>query len=429
MSAKLLITGATGYIGRELVTQAGSEGGQIICATRTPCPPEHTWLAYDLHNPAPDFPDDIRAVIHLAAETSKSIGGAPEYEIAAAKSLLDRASKANAKFIFISSQTASPTAPSAYGQIKWRIEQEVLKEGGIVIRPGLVYGGPERGLFGRLVSQVRRFPAIPVFLPAAWVQPIHVEDLVTAILNIAKRDDIQGGIFSLGAIQPIHFTRFLKSIADDRLNRFRLLLPLPTAPIQLLGWLLGRALSEKYGLDRILSLIQLPPMPCKESLQRTHLELRPLAQGMYRRGHNRHRHLLREGITLLSYILKTTPKPSLVRRYVYALQRADKHERLFCSNFISYWPLLLSLIDTPADLRRPENQELALRLQFALQIAEASPQGARVFLDPQQQGGPLKALSALTITALKELSWRLLAILCRPFARQLFMGSEIKRET
>lgn len=428
MSVKLLITGATGYIGRELVAQARREGSQIICATRTACPPEYTWLAYDLHGPAPDFPADVDAVIHLAADTSKSIDSSLEYEIEAARSLLDKTLKANARFIFISSQTASPTAPSAYGQIKWRIEQEVLKSSGIVIRPGQVYGGPERGLFGLLVNLVRRVPVIPVFLPTAWVQPIHVEDLTSAILSIANRDDIQGEIISLGAIQPIPFTRFLKSIAADRLNKFRLPLPLPTGLIKLLGWLLGRSLSERFGLDRVLSLIKLPSLQCEESLQRTHLVLRPLAQGMHGGGHNKRRHLLREGTTLLSYLLKTAPKPSLVRRYVYALERAGKRERLFCSSLIARWPILLGLLDNPANLRHPQNQELALRLQYAIQIAEASPQGARVFLDPQQQGGALRALSALAITAFKELVWRLFAMLCKPFARQLFMGSESRRE-
>src|SRR5207253_5591461 len=120
------------------------------------------------------------------------------------------------------------------------------------------------------------------------------------------------------------FGRFLMSIADNRINAVRLPVPFPVAPIKLLGLLLGQSLCVKLGLDRIFSLINLPHMDTEISLRRLGIELRPLASGMHRSGRGHRRQLLQEGIVLLSYLLKSPPEQSLVRRYANALERTGR---------------------------------------------------------------------------------------------------------
>lgn len=425
---KLLITGATGYIGQRLISFATANGHEVICATRQPCPTAYTWLAYDLLGPAPDCPTEMQALIHLAADTSTGIHISPDDEVRAAQALIRCAHQGSARFIFISSQTADPTAPSAYGRTKWRIEQEVLAAGGVVIRPGQVYGGPERGLFGVLSGLVRRFPIIPILLPAPYVQPIHVDDLAASIMAVVAREDIRSEIFNLGAVQPISFGRFLMSIAVHRVHAARLPIPLPVALLKLLGLSLGQSLSIKLGIDRIFSLINLPHMDSERSLQKLGIVLRPLAHGMHRSGHGQRRQVLQEATVLLNYLLKCPPQRSLLSRYTRALERAGKTQPVISSRLLMRWPILLTLLDNHGILKQPCGQELSWRLQVALSIAEASPQGAKSFLGTLQQQNLVTTLIGLVLTSVKELVWRLSALLCRPFVRQLLLGSEAQRE-
>ena len=80
----------------------------------------------------------------------------------------------------------APTRPTAYGRAKWQVEQEILRHGGFVVRPGLVYGGVPGGVFAGLVDTVRRFPLLPAILPAPRVQPIHVDDLAEGLVRVAE---------------------------------------------------------------------------------------------------------------------------------------------------------------------------------------------------------------------------------------------------
>ncbi len=286
MTMKLLITGATGYIGQRLSVLAAASGHEVVCATRQPCPATYTWLPYDLRGPAPEFPAGTQVLIHLAADTSTSADADADDEIKAAHALIRCAQQGSARFIFISSQTAEATAPGVYGRTKWRIEQHVLAAGGSVIRPGQVYGGPERGLFGLLSGLVRRSPFIPILMPAPGVQPIHVDDLAASILAVVERDDLHAEILNLGAVQPIAFGRFLMSIAAHRVRAARLPVPLPVALLRLLRLSLGQSLSAKLGLERIFPSSTCRPwtanVPCRNSASGCapcprHASLRPWA--------------------------------------------------------------------------------------------------------------------------------------------------------
>ncbi|WP_225908540.1 hypothetical protein [Pseudomonas lactucae] len=79
-------------------------------------------------------------------------------------------------------------------------------------------------------------------------------------------------------------------------------------------------------------------------------------------------------------------------------------------------------------LHTPDGQALAWRLQIALAIAEASPQGAQVFLGTQPPRSLFSALIALGLTSFKALVWTLAALACRPLARRLLSGSEARHE-
>ena len=164
---KLVVTGATGYIGCHLLSLATKKGYDVIAASRSrPQTSIFAWLPFELSSIKPLLlPQDTMAIIHLAADTTCMEKGVFQSELLAAQALLKASEKVSAKFIYVSSQSARSDGPSAYGRLKWSIEQAVLSSGGCVVRPGQVYGGVEKGLFGTLVRIVMRTPILPAFLP------------------------------------------------------------------------------------------------------------------------------------------------------------------------------------------------------------------------------------------------------------------------
>ncbi|TKB26118.1 NAD-dependent epimerase/dehydratase family protein [Desulfopila sp. IMCC35006] len=424
---RLLVTGATGYIGERLVRHALSQGHEIIAASRRRPNEDIEWIPFDLSAASEIIlPEGIDSVFHLAATTiSHDID--PDIEMEAAKHLIKAAVQANAKIIFISSQTARKDAPTVYGRTKWQIEKLVLAAAGLVVRPGQVYGGPERALFGELLRSVRRLPVIPAFLPAPKVQPVHIDDLIVALLHCAESNSIPSSILHIGATQPVSFTKFLRTISIVRVRGYRPPIPLPIALVRFAGLISGKRLRITLGIDRLSSLSDLPTMQTDHDLQLLGVTLRPLSSGMTRSGNERRRILIREGQALLQYVLKVRPTPALIRRYVRSIELIRDGESLNLPEFLLVAPMAIALLDhTPAQSTSYE-EEFTWRLNTAVVLAEASVQGAKRFLGIGEYNGFVICLGRMTRAVILELCWRILRLIACPFWGILFRNSRLSK--
>jgi NADH dehydrogenase len=245
---QIVITGASGYIGRYLMAAARARGWRAFAATRR-CPANGVgdWIPYVLEDEvlASRFPA-AAVLVHLAANTSVA-SDADEQRVIAARRLLWISRERGSRFIFVSSQTARPGAPTAYGRAKWRIEQDVRAAGGSIVRPGLVYGGAPGGVFGQLCRLVQHSIFLPALIPSPRVQPIHVMDLAEGILRIVERDDLPPGEYNLAdpeadsvhlrlARHCVHATATSTCIRADARRRHQV----RVAQRQSVVWLRGR---------------------------------------------------------------------------------------------------------------------------------------------------------------------------------------------
>jgi len=110
----IIVTGATGYIGARLLARAQADGYTVVSASRrqtlcgVPCIP------FDLSGIEPfQPPAGTDAIIHLAANTSADDKIDETEENQVAQRLIIAARGCNARFIFVSSQAASESAPTA----------------------------------------------------------------------------------------------------------------------------------------------------------------------------------------------------------------------------------------------------------------------------------------------------------------------------
>ena len=402
----ILVTGSTGYIGSRFIKRALEGEHKISFASRhIPPSDDEKYIYFDLNNTGQiSLPNEIDAVVHLAANTSNVSDIPSEEELQSAKILVKAAKKIGAKFLFVSSQTAQSNLSSGYGKTKWLIEKVVLNDGGFVVRPGLVYGGSLNGLFGTLANVVDRLPVLPKFYPSPQVQPIHIDDLILCLIRILEDKNITSRIFYLGQEKPISFNKFLCKLSELRFRSKKFTVP---APVFFINVILSFPLFPVWR-KKFKSLVELPNMEVGDSLSVLNVNLRSLDDGMSFSVSPGRRILLLEASALLKYILRTNPGPALLKRYVRALESLGNVTPLrLPSEFIAF-PFLISFINLKS--LRPSQFQVSFenRLNLSAALAESTLVGARRFIKSYGSGSTSIAVFELFNALLRECFCRLI---------------------
>ena len=387
-SSKIVVTGASGYLGRHLVMLLAEKGYRIAALMRDPAgfragrgvEP----VPYDLEDPigpCAEIFTDAAAVIHAAANMNGEPSLSERMEVNAARKLVRQAGRAGVRrLVFISSIVVQPDAPRRYPRVKWAIEQVFLRAGGTVIRPGLIYGGctdSNHELFAALDRFARTSPCIPAFFPPLWVQPVHVDDVCNAILHIIEETGDPQPICQ-AAPESVRLTAFLRRLAWHRHRRYPVAIPFPVL-LASLAAAVGRImpLVPAWYVERLTGLRALRRRPPGETRECRGVALRPLAVGV---SAPLRRELLEEGRALGRYLNGQFPGYSTLSRYVRALEQgvpeAQRHHSLELAPFFLRWPAAVRLIDPRSPLCRlaPDRQdELDRRLEVMAALSESDP--------------------------------------------------------
>lgn len=408
------VTGASGYIGLVLVDLAAREGREVVALGRRSAQGASEWRPADLaHPPADDLLDGLDGVVHLAAETGGGVGVGIAAELAFAEALARAAEARGLPCVFVSSQAAGDAAPNEYGRRKAALERTLLPLGVIVVRPGMVIGGPRAGLQGQLRALAARSPLLPRLWPAPSVQPVHVEDLAQALLHALDGAAPKGHVLMVAG-PPVPFHALLAGFARHDARRRVAWLPVPVA---LLRWVLANGAwvaGPRFAPERLDSLLALPQLEATADLVRLGLTLRPLEDALDRRGRPL-RAWLREADALARALLGRAAPPSALRRYVTLMRRRIGARPLSLPPSLLDHPGRIAALDGPVDRREARPLSLAWRLSLMLRVLEATPALVEAFLALPGRAGRARLLAALARTAVREL----IARLRRPLARCL----------
>lgn len=406
---RLLLTGASGYIGQRLCTRAAERGWDIVVLGTAPVGGtigrRFDWRLGE-GAPAAAFAG-VTAVVHLAHSWKSD--GEPRAPFANLNLIgserLARAALAAgvSRFVFASTTSARPQALNAYGQVKFALE-ELLRslpaaaDRVACARIGLVYGGPEQGQYGLLSRLVRLSPLLPMVAVERKVQPIHLDEVVAGLLALANGPCAPGGdattaVSVLAGPVPISFGDWLRILRRAHTGKGLVLLPIPLW-VALGACELTRLLPFVPTVDRerILGLAGTSPMESARDLAALGVEVvapsRRLATSRAAR-----RQMIAEARSMLSYVSgQRIPPRAAIARLVRAFDRSVA-QPLWMPRFILNRPWLLRAFEP---LRANADHGLAQRLHLSVMVAESIGDGEK----PQGAISSLLGLGALEIAML-----------------------------
>ncbi|MDO6386072.1 NAD-dependent epimerase/dehydratase family protein [Uliginosibacterium sp. 31-12] len=223
---KILVTGATGFVGREFCRRMREDGHLV-----------RPWLRHEIAG----MPDDaviadlrtlpecsnaflgVDVVVHLAARVHKMQEDVADPEaayvlenVAVTRHLAEQAARAGVKrFVFISSikacgehsemrpltETDVPTPEDAYGRSKLAAEQALRDVAQascmewVVVRPVLVYGTGVGGNFERLIGLVKKGVPLPFGRVESLRSFVNVWNLATLLERCCTHPAAAGQVF------------------------------------------------------------------------------------------------------------------------------------------------------------------------------------------------------------------------------------------
>lgn len=209
MIGPVALTGATGFVGRRILTLCAEAGVAVRALARRPAALEGEPKA-NLEVIEGDLLDDTalarlaqgaQAIIHCAG----AIAGSPETLAAAnvegTRRLVAAARQAGtARFVHVSSLAAREPSLSGYALTKRLGEREVIdglpRDAWVILRPPVVYGPGDPAT----LPLIEQFTKATAWLPGSRRQRfslLYVDDLARALLHLARSPASTGAIHEL----------------------------------------------------------------------------------------------------------------------------------------------------------------------------------------------------------------------------------------
>jgi nucleoside-diphosphate-sugar epimerase len=276
------VTGANGYLGSRLVQRLRADGARVVEISRRPAPGRPDAVAYsleeggDLHGLS-----GVDVLVHAAYDFSVHTASAiRERNVEGSRRLFDAAARAGiTRIVFISTMSAFAGCRSLYGLAKLQIEDDVRRRGGVVIRPGLVFGGsPLGGMLGALERAVLASRVLPV--PSGGNQRLFLADEadVADVVGRAAEQPYEATAPIVEAnSMPWTLADILRTLGQAH-GRSPLVFPVPW-PLVLVALkaveLTG--LSLRLRSDSLVSLVNQDPSPSFAALERLGVVFRPFS--------------------------------------------------------------------------------------------------------------------------------------------------------
>lgn len=256
---KILLTGATGYIGRRLLPVLLAEGHTVTCCVR-----DRNRLDVSRHDPArvevvevnfldrdtlENIPVDIEAAYYLIHSMSTSIGDFSSLEKISAENFRDRIQDTAARQVIYLSGIVNEKELSRH--LSSRLEVERTLTGGTygltTLRAGIIVGSGSAS-FEIIRDLVEK---LPLMVAPRWLntrsQPIAVRNVVQFLTRVLLREETYGNSYDIGGPEILTYRDMLLRFAKTR-NLRRTVLVVPVMTPKLSSYWLYFITSTSYRL-------------------------------------------------------------------------------------------------------------------------------------------------------------------------------------
>ncbi|NQV72052.1 NAD-dependent epimerase/dehydratase family protein [bacterium] len=303
---KVLVTGASGFVGSALVPILLKSGFSVRCAVRSFQLINLDTVEYVEIGDINDKTDwslalkDVDAVVHLAArvhQTDKKAGADIEafrsVNVQGTKSLAKSAIAAGVnQFVFLSSikvngesgtfsETSKPDPKDAYGISKLEAE-EILTDifrgkdkSLVIIRPPLIYGPGVKANLNALIRLVRTGVPLPFGSFKNKRSLIGIGNLVDLLISCLRKAPEGSHVYLVSDGKAVSTLHLVEAIAKAD-HRRTINIPIPMPLISLVAIMLGKSeMMQKLGGDLVIDSDKLstelgwiPPFSFQESISR-----------------------------------------------------------------------------------------------------------------------------------------------------------------
>jgi NADH dehydrogenase len=215
----VLITGASGFLGRACCAAFTRAGFQVRALVRNPAAfvDETAARGGVFRCDLPDvidtraFEAEPRALVHCAYETrSASPGEARRTNLAGTEALVRLGRQSGVRqLVFVSSMAAHEDAASVYGKTKYQLEKLFDPVRDSVVKPATIVG--DGGVFQRTREMLRRLPVLPLFYADRRLQTVWIEDVCQGLVQTVERSI--GGTVLLAHPESTPMREFYAAIA------------------------------------------------------------------------------------------------------------------------------------------------------------------------------------------------------------------------
>lgn len=262
---KILVTGASGFVGRPLVRGLLREGYHVRAATRRPIgvPGVETRIIPDLKDPIDWSPllDGIDVVIHAAGLAHGFIANDKYSEFdqinwLATQQLAQAAKTANVeRLIYVSSVRAQvgasadhvvresdePQPTNYYGRSKLAAETAIVASGVsfTIFRPVVIYGPGAKGNMQTLLRLAKSSLPVPLGCFRNQRSLLGIDNFISAIIFAIRTPATIGGTYLIADPKPMAVADILAILRAGQGRPLRTL-PLPAAAVRWSLVLIGR---------------------------------------------------------------------------------------------------------------------------------------------------------------------------------------------
>jgi NADH dehydrogenase len=280
-SKTVLVTGASGFVGRRLCDYFYRKGYAVNALMRRIDRRSFSESGIKLFKGV--LPDEIDTaafdnvdiVVHCAYATQRTamdeayrvnhVGTLKIYEMSRRGGI--------SQFVFISSIAAHPDAESYYGKSKFALEQMMDSSKDLIVRPGLVIGPGETGTFNRMKKSTRKLGIVPIFDGGHQIlQTIHIDDLCRAI-GLAIEKQLTGTVV-VAEPNGLEIREVFTKLAAE-LNKKCFFVPMPMGlTLKMLKIIEALHVPFPLSTENLLGVKHMKRMPSEDDLARIGIAVR-----------------------------------------------------------------------------------------------------------------------------------------------------------